>query len=215
MTEEYESYVSLTQSTQAELLETIDELKTLEELDADTVVGLRRWAADQSMVFRALKVCGSLDVTITNITQRYRFDAEKTANQLLQTVSQRVDLSLHLPIAATPPYATSSLFYFLPLPTYADVDHRPIAVLNISQVVRDQVGTLDGLREWAWWMAEYSRRVICEWEDAEVELDEEGRIVNPWNGRVSHRKRENGGRKGNGYTLFVDATGAGYRNLVS
>lgn len=56
MEEEYEDYLSLTQRTQTELLETIDELRTLEGWDADCIAGLRRWAADEGMVFRALRV---------------------------------------------------------------------------------------------------------------------------------------------------------------
>lgn len=56
MADEYEDYLVLTQNTQVELLATIDELRTLEEWDAETVAGLRCWAADESMIFRALKV---------------------------------------------------------------------------------------------------------------------------------------------------------------
>lgn len=64
-------------------------------------------------------------------------------------------------------------------------------------------------------MAELSRRLICEWENSEAQLDEEGSIVNPWDGHYNVQKRSNGGgRKGSGYVLIVDATGAGYRNLV-
>lgn len=57
-------------------------------------------------------------------------------------------------------------------------------VITLRDVVRDDSGSLDELKEWTWWALEMVRRVLR-------------------------------GRKGEGCVLLIDASGAGYRNLVS
>jgi hypothetical protein len=69
---------------------------------------------------------------------------------------------------------------------------HPVAVLSISNVARDEDGSLSELKEWTWWGLELVRRVIRDW----------------W--VDGHR-----GTGAEGVVLLIDVAGAGYRNMVS
>ena len=139
--------------------------------------------------------------------QRNRYDAEKTHSFLLSTLRKRLSLGLHRSIPAFPPYSDSSLFYILPLPQYTDRVGRPIAVLTLKEVARDENGRLDDLKEWTWWAMETIRRVLQDWWV-------KGKFRDPTEEVVTGRRGMRG-YGGEGLILLVDVAGAGYRNLVS
>lgn len=117
-------------------------------------------------------------------------------------MTTRVSRGLHAPIPAFPPYTDSPLFYILPLPQFSDRDNRPIVVLTLRDVTRDDDGKLDDLKEWTWWALEMVRRTLRDWWTRDVWQDE----------NKSHPQPRGSG--GEGCVLLVDTAGAGYRNLV-
>jgi len=64
--------------------------------------------------------------------------------------------------------------------------------LSLREVVRDEDGSLNELKDWTWWGLELIRRVIRDW----------------W----IDGQRGNGAE---GVVLLIDVGGAGYRNMVS
>lgn len=112
-----------------------------------------------------------------------------------------MSLQLHDRLPSFPPYSDSSLFYILPLPRHTDLLGRPIVVLTLRQVLRDENGKLDDMKTWSWWALEMTRRTLHDW----------------WGGRAWKEKGEKRlrGRGGEGCVMLVDAAGSSYRNLVS
>jgi hypothetical protein len=100
----------------------------------------------------------------------------------------------------------SPLFFVLPLPQFTDRLARPVVVITLCQVTRDENGSLEEMKEWTWWALEMVRRVLRDWW-VKGAWGESG---NKHRARV--RKRGYGGE---GCVLVVDASGASYRNLVS
>lgn len=94
------------------------------------------------------------------------------------------------------------MFYVLPLPDFTDRLGRPVAVLNVRNIVRNDSG-LDDLKEMSWWAVEWVKRVMDEW----------------WTQKNSFRATGEAdstprGQGGEGMVVIVDARGGGYRNLV-
>lgn len=69
---------------------------------------------------------------------------------------------------------------------------HPVAVLTLREVLRDEAGSLVDLKEWLWWALELVRRTLHDY----------------W---IQERR----GTGAEGAVLLVDASGAGYRNMVS
>ncbi|ORY27316.1 hypothetical protein BCR39DRAFT_538312 [Naematelia encephala] len=186
---EFQEYLPHTERIQADLRDNVDELRAQEGWDQETSRGILEWIEDKGNIWRALR--------------RNRYDPDKTHNFLLAAIGERVNLSLHANIPSFPPYSESALFYILPLPKYVDRQNRPIVVLTLREVARDENGGLDDLKEWTWWALEMVRRMLVDWW-----------INGVWDGagekgKPSHRR----GYGGEGCVLLIDAAGASYRNL--
>ncbi|WWC67100.1 uncharacterized protein I206_101007 [Kwoniella pini CBS 10737] len=179
---EYEAYLPLSQRVQHDLQHDADELRAQEGWDEDEWSGMEEWISDSDSIFRHLR--------------RNRFDENKTLTALLSTLQQRINLSLHQPIPPFPPYTESPLFFILPLPDHADHLGRPIAILTVKEVYRDNDGKLDDLKSYAWWALEMVRRTLRDYW-----------VKDHW----SKTKRLGSG--GEGMCVVVDANGAGYRNM--
>ena len=117
-----------------------------------------------------------------------------------------MSLGLHRPIPSIPPYSDSSLCYILPLPRYTDRVGRPIVVLTLKEVRRDEHGKMDDLKEWSCWALEMIRRALHDYWGGDTWDDDKGK-----SSRGGGGKR---GKGGEGCVIMVDANGAGYRNLV-
>ncbi|WVF66347.1 hypothetical protein IAT40_001087 [Kwoniella sp. CBS 6097] len=182
--QEFADYLPLTQRVQADLRDDAEVLHAQEGWASEVWVGVEEWIDDLDSIFRALR--------------RNRYDADKTSHFLLAALNQRIEQALHMPIPSFPPYTDSPLFYILPLPEHTDRLGRPVAVLTVKEVVRDEDGGLDDLKEWAWWALEMVRRTLRDYWKASVWGDNEikGKVVG-----------------GEGMVLIVDAAGASYRNM--
>ncbi|WVQ93967.1 hypothetical protein IAU59_001045 [Kwoniella sp. CBS 9459] len=179
--QEYADYLPLAQRLQAALRDDAQELRAQEGWGGEVWAGVEEWIDDLDSVFRALR--------------RNRYDEERTLQFLLAALNQRIELSLHMPIPSLPPYTDSPLFHILPLPDHTDRLGRPVAVLTVKEVVRDEDGGLDDLKEWSWWALEMVRRTLRDyWRDGVWDRDAKG-------------------RGGEGLVLVVDAAGASYRNM--
>ena len=110
-------------------------------------------------------------------------------------------MGLHEPLPSFPPYSNSSLFYILSLPKYTDRLGRPIIVLTLKHVLRDENGKMDDMKQWSWWALEMVRRTLKDWWASDSWAE---------SGQERHR-----GRGGEGCVMLVDAAGSSYRNLVS
>lgn len=116
-------------------------------------------------------------------------------------------MGLHRPIPAFPPYSDSSLFYILPLPEHTDRLGRPVIVLSLRHVRRDEHGKMDDMKQWSWWALELVRRTLHDY----------------WSGQAWQRQPQKQKQKcmhgegvgGEGCIMLVDASGSSYRNLVS
>ncbi|KAJ9127849.1 hypothetical protein QFC24_000133 [Naganishia onofrii] len=205
--DQYSEYLPITERLQLELLETIDQLRDLprgfkdgdDEItggslkwDEDTVRGLKAWAQDIGVSWRALR--------------RSRFRQDKASELLLETLTVRTSPPLHKPL---PLYLqtyiyqepTEPIFTILPPTVYSDRVGRPIGVLSLRHIKRNiparngEMGK-EGIREFAWWIAELTRRVMRDWYTGE------------FNAQPS---KEN--IAGGGCVLVVDAKDAGIKNL--
>ncbi|WWD22853.1 hypothetical protein CI109_107347 [Kwoniella shandongensis] len=186
--QEYQDYLPLTERVQSDLREDAELLRAQEGWDEDTWLGVEEWVDDLGSIWRALR--------------RNRYEEDKTHAFLLSALNQRVSLSLHNPIPPFPPYSDSSLFYILPLPHHTDKLSRPIAVLTVREVARDEEGGLGDMKEWTWWALEMVRRTLRDWW-----------VRGGWDDSRLGRKGHSRGEGGEGLVLLVDAAGAGYRNL--
>lgn len=146
--QEYREYLSLAQQLQGDLRDDAEQLRVQEGWDEDTWNGVEEWVDDVGSIWRALR--------------RNRYDPIKTHSFLLSVLSTRLSLSLHSPIPSILPYSDSPLFYILPLPSHTDKLNRPIIVLTAREIVRDEQGMLDDIKEWIWWALEMSRRTAKE-----------------------------------------------------
>lgn len=210
--QEYREYLQLAQQLQGDLREDAEQLCVQDGWDEDTWNGVEEWIDDLGSIWRALRVSFNpilyrLDLTNTTL-QRNRYDQDKTHSFLLTVLSTRLSLSLHDPIPSILPYSESPLFHILPLPSHTDKLNRPIVVLTVREVVRDEQGMLDDLKEWIWWALEMCRRTSKDWWSRGMW---DGSGVDGY-GRGKGKARGEGGE---GIVLLVDAAGAGYRNLVS
>ncbi|KAL7422758.1 hypothetical protein Q5752_002051 [Cryptotrichosporon argae] len=176
--DEYDEHVALMERAERELRDDADELQAQEGWDREARDGVREWLEDRDNVWRALR--------------RNRYDTHKAHAFLLTALASRLSLELHLPIPLVS-CAESDLFYILPLPRFTDRLGRPIAVLSLRQVARDENG-LEGLEEWMWWALEMTRRTLRDWREG------------GWSRGVK-------GVGGEGAVLIVDASDAGYRNM--
>ncbi|KAJ9125251.1 hypothetical protein QFC22_000206 [Naganishia vaughanmartiniae] len=205
--EQYSEYLPITERLQSELLETIDQLRDLprpvkdgdDELiggsskwDEDTVRGLKTWAQDLGVSWRALR--------------RSRFRQDKASELLLETLTVRTSPPLHTPLPLhLQTYifqnTTEPIFAILPPTSYTDRVGRPIAVLSLRHIKRNiparngEMGK-EGIREFAWWIAELTRRVMRDWYTGEFDA-------------VLSKDDIAGG----GCVLVVDAKDAGIKNL--
>lgn len=118
-------------------------------------------------------------------------------------MAKRISLSLHNHLPAFPPYSDSALFYILPLPRHTDRLGRPVVVLTLRQVLRDENGKMDDIKIWSWWALEMVRRTLRDWWTGTA-----------WKDRESGRHKARG-KGGEGCVMLVDAAGSSYRNLVS
>ncbi|OCF44295.1 hypothetical protein I317_01913 [Kwoniella heveanensis CBS 569] len=180
--QEFADYLPLTQRLQADLRDDAEELRAQEGWSNEVWAGVEEWIGDLDSVFRILR--------------RNRYDENKTSHCLLTALNRRAELSLHMPIPSFPPYTDSPLFYILPLPDHTDRLGRPVAVLTVKEVLRDEDGGLDDLKEWAWRALEMVRRTLRDYWKAGV-----------WS------KEERQGEGGEGMVLIVDAAGASCRNM--
>ncbi|WVR03273.1 hypothetical protein IAU60_000264 [Kwoniella sp. DSM 27419] len=178
--QDYADYLPLTQRIQVDLQYDAEQLRAQEGWDDQTWLGVEEWMQDEGSVFRALR--------------RHRYDEERTLASLLTSLQQRIIQSLHQAIPSFPPYTSAALFHILPLPDHTDRLARPIAVLSVREVIRDEDGSLEDMKEWAWWALEMVRRTLRDYWVKRV-----------WSRRV--------GEGGEGLVLIVDAAGAGYRNM--
>lgn len=110
-------------------------------------------------------------------------------------------MGLHDPLPKFPPYSDSPLFYILPLPKHTDRLGRPVVVLTLRHVLRDENGKMDDMKQWSWWALEMVRRTLKDWWTSDV-----------WN---EPGQRMPSGQGGEGCVMLVDAAGSSYRNLVS
>lgn len=133
--------------------------------------------------------------------QRHRYDVDKAHQALLAIVAKRVSLRLGDRLPSIPPYSDSSLFYILPLPRHTDRLGRPIVVLSLRQVLRDENGKMDDMKTWSWWALEMVRRTLHDYWAGGT-----------WREKGQKRARGYGGE---GCVMLVDAAGSSYRNLVS
>lgn len=196
--QEYRDYLPLTGQVQADLREDVEQLQSQEGWDLPTQQGIAAWVEDRDTIFRFLKVSEPFKVrSYTDIPQRNSFDAEKTHSVLLAAMNNRVSHSLHKPVPAIPPYSESPLFYALPPDRFTDKLGRPIAVVTIREVVRDENGKLGDLAEWVWWTSELMRRALRDYW-----------VKGKW------RAGELETYGGEGGVAIIDAAGAGYRNIV-
>lgn len=143
------------------------------------------------------------------LSQRARFRQDKASELLLTTLTARSIQTLHL---ALPPHLqsyiqrgpTPPIYTILPPTWYSDRVGRPVGVLTLRHVKRDvpssngEVGK-DGIREFAWWIAELTRRMLRDWYEGEFQSD------------VGKRAES---IAGGGCVLVVDAKDAGMKNLV-
>lgn len=121
---------------------------------------------------------------------------DKTHSALLAAVCNRVARSLHLPVPSISPYMETPLFYMLPASRFTDRMGRPVAVLTVREVVRDENGKIADLERYTWWSLELLRRMLRDY----------------W---VKGKWSEGGrGQGGEGCAVVIDAGGAGYRNIV-
>ena len=111
-------------------------------------------------------------------------------------------MGLQDPLPNFPPYSDSPLFYILPLPKYTDRLGRPVVVLTLKHVLRDENGKMDDMKQWSWWALEMVRRTLKDWWTTDTWKDPAGKKVPTGHG-------------GQGCVMLVDAAGSSYRNLVS
>lgn len=147
--QEYREYLPLAQQLQGDLRDDAEQLRVQEGWDEDTWNGVEEWVDDVGSIWRALR--------------RNRYDQNKTHSFLLSVLSTRLSLSLHGPIPSILPYSDSPLFHILPLPSHTDKLNRPIVVLTAREIVRDEQGMLDDVKEWIWWALEMCRRTSKDW----------------------------------------------------
>lgn len=119
----------------------------------------------------------------------------------MSDLAERVNRQLHKPIPLTD-LTNSPLFFVLPLPRFVDRLGRPVVVLTLSEVARDENGSLDDVKEWTWWALEKLRRTVHDWWTKGAWSD------------GGARARKARGYGGEGCVVLVNAAGAGYRNLV-
>ncbi|WVQ82912.1 hypothetical protein IAT38_005048 [Cryptococcus sp. DSM 104549] len=189
--QEFQDHLPLTQRVQADFREDVEELRAQEGWDEETWRGAEEWVDDTASIWRALR--------------RNRYDESKTHAFLLAALPTRITRGLHAPIPHIEPLNVSPLFCILPLPTHTDKLNRPVAVLTVREVVRDEDGSLDDVKEWIWWMLEMGRRTLRDYW-----------VCGLWNGTGAEGYGRGGKRRGDGgegMVLLVDAAGAGYRNL--
>ncbi|KAJ9108799.1 hypothetical protein QFC21_000119 [Naganishia friedmannii] len=205
--DQYSEYLPITERLQLELLETVDQLRDLprgikdgddetvggsSKWDEETVRGLKAWAKDIGVSWRALR--------------RSRFRQDKASELLLETLTVRTSPPLHtaLPLHIQTylfKEPTEPIFTILPPTSYADRVGRPIGVLSLRYIKRNiparngEIGK-EGIREFAWWIAEMTRRVMSDWYGGKFDtVDTKDNIA------------------GGGCVLIVDAKDAGIKNL--
>ncbi|GHJ85736.1 hypothetical protein NliqN6_2138 [Naganishia liquefaciens] len=213
--EQYMEYLGVAQRLREELLDTIDQLREIHAVgngpgggrggggengvgeaywDERTVRGARAWADDVGVSWRALR--------------RARFRQDKASELLLTALTARTTHCLH---TALPPHLDAyiragpspPIYTILPPQWYTDRIGRPTGVLTLRHIKRDipcatmtgETGK-DGIREFAWWIAELTRRCMRDWYRGESSPDGSG-----------------GGGAGGGCVLLVDAKDAGIKNL--
>lgn len=207
--QDYQTHLKTIEALQSELRHEAVDLAKQHSWDDETQGAIDDWLSDKNIVFRALRVspqaavlCRSHDALFrAKPAQRNRFDRDKTHAFLLAVMPRRAERKLWQPIPSMP-YADSDLFYVLPLPQFTDRLGRPVAVLNVRSIVRNDSG-LDELKEWSWWAVEWVRRVMDEWW-TQTSIREVG----------GAQPKQPRGQGGEGMTVIVNAKGGGYRNLV-
>lgn len=187
--------------------------------DERAVLGSRVWAEDMGVPWRALRVSCHLGIwyprlcfTTTNSfsLQRARFRQDKASELLLTSLTARTTQALH---SALPPHIQSyihqspspPIYTILPPQWYSDRVDRPTGVLTLRHIRRDipsRAGDAgkEGIREFAWWIAELTRRCMQDWYEGEFR---------------DGAARDAGNVAGGGCVLVVDAKDAGIKNLVS
>ncbi|ODO03206.1 hypothetical protein I350_06051 [Cryptococcus amylolentus CBS 6273] len=187
---EYTEHLETTRGVQAGLAADVDALSAQEGWDDDTRRGVHEWVGDTASVWRCLR--------------RNRYDTDKTHALLLSTLATRLDMALHSPLPAILPYTDTPLFHILPLPLHTDRQGRPVAVLTVREIRRDDEGRLDDVKEWMWWALEMCRRTTRDWWGGSM-----------WDGSTNRASKKKAmGQGGEGLVLVVDAAGAGYLDLL-
>lgn len=144
------------------------------------------------------------------LSQRARFRQDKASELLLTSLSARTTQSLH---SALPSHIQSyihqspspPIYTILPPQYYTDRVGRPTGILTLRHIRRDipsRAGDAgkEGIREFAWWIAELTRRCMEDWYRGEFQ--------------ERNSKDRGGNIAGGGCVLVVDAKDAGIKNLV-